>query len=215
MTAERITIGGDGPPLAADLYLPDTGVPLGGVVICHPHPAYRGTRASHVVRALIRAVVADSMAALAFDFRGAGESAGESVADHTEWGDAARALDVLEDALPPGTPLAIAGYSFGAWVALNVGAADPRVRAVAAVAPGSTLPTDMGGSVVAVAHPENDHITPVPVIADWMESVGGGELTVIHGADHFLIHHAPEVSMLLAAFLARALSSPPPLESTV
>ena len=213
MITERITIDGDGPPLAAEIMRPDTGVPLAGVVVCHPHPMYGGTRESHVVRALARAIVAQRIAALVFDFRGAGESAGESTAAHEEWTDALRALDTLEDALPPGTPMAIAGYSFGAWVALHVGAADPRVRAVAVVAPGASLPDDMGGRPVCVAHPENDHITPVAVIADWMSSVGGGELAVVHGADHYLQREAGDVSNHLAAFLARALAGWSPLES--
>jgi len=210
---ERITIDGDGPSLAAEIVRPDTGVPLAGVVVCHPHPMYGGTRESHMVRALARAIIVQRMAALVFDFRGAGESAGESTAAHEEWTDALRALDTLEDALPPGTPMAIAGYSFGAWVALHVGAADPRVRAVAVVAPGASLPDDMGGRPVCVAHPENDHITPVAVIADWMSSVGGGELAVVHGADHYLQREAGDVSNHLAAFLARALAGWSPLES--
>lgn len=213
MISERVTIGGDGPPLAAEILRPDAGTPLAGVVVCHPHPMYGGTRESHVVRALGKAIVAERMAALVFDFRGAGESAGESVADHTEWMDAVRALDTLEDALPPGTPLAICGYSFGAWVALHVGAMDPRVRAVAAVAPGASLPSDMGERPVCVAHPEHDHITPVQTIADWMASVGGGELAVVHGADHYLQAEAGDVSRQIAGFLARALAGWSPLES--
>ena len=65
MISERITIGGDGPALAADLMRPDSGAALGGVGVCHPHPMYGGTRESHVVRALSRAIVAEGMAALA------------------------------------------------------------------------------------------------------------------------------------------------------
>ena len=52
MTGQRVTIGGDGPPLAGDLLTPHAGPPLAGVVICHPHPAYGGTRQSHVVQAI-------------------------------------------------------------------------------------------------------------------------------------------------------------------
>lgn len=213
MITERVTIGDDGPPLAAEIMRPDAGVPLAGVVICHPHPMYGGTRESHMVRAIAHALVAQRMAALVFDFRGVGESAGESTATHEEWTDALRALDTLEDSLPPGTPMGISGYSFGAWVSLHVGAMDPRVRAVGVVAPGSTLPDDMGDRAVFVAHPEHDHITPIEVIADWMSSVGGGELAVVHGADHYLQRDADDVSKHLAAFMARALAGWSPLES--
>ena len=207
MITERVVIGGDGPALAGEMARPDTGAPVAGVVVCHPHPAYGGTRESHIVRALVRGLVERGMAALSFDFRGAGESQGEIAGDTTEWGDVTRALDALEDALPPGTPLAVAGYSFGAWCAANVGAADPRVRAIALVAPGAAMPTDLGGRPVAIAHPDGDHITPPAVIADWMERAGGGELLVLRDADHFLRDRAGEVTDFLGDFLAGALAT--------
>ncbi len=206
MTRERVTIGGDGPPLAGDLLQPGAGPPLAGVVICHPHPAYGGTRQSHVVQAIAHAVVAQRMAALVFDFRGAGESAGQSEAGPAEWTDAARALDHLEEELGPGRALALCGYSFGAWVALNVGAMDPRVRAVAAVAPGIRNPDDMGDRPVLVVHPEHDHITPVEDVAEWLGAAGGGQLAVVHGADHYLQAEADDVARQVAAFIARALA---------
>jgi hypothetical protein len=204
---EFLTIGGDGPALAADITRPDLGAPVAGVVVCHPHPAYGGTRESHIVRALVRAFVTRGMAALTFDFRGVGESQGEIEGSTTEWGDVTRALDALEDALPPGTPLALAGYSFGAWCACNVAAGDPRVRAVALVAPGASMPATLDGRPIAIAHPENDHITDPEVLADWLQSIGGGELAVIHGADHYLRDRADEVSDYLGDFLVRSLTA--------
>ena len=63
--------------LEALLEEPEEGAPRFAAVVCHPHPAYGGTRESHIVRALVRAFVARGMAALTFDFRGAGESQGE------------------------------------------------------------------------------------------------------------------------------------------
>ena len=208
MITEFLTIGGDGPALAADITRPDLGAPVAGVVVCHPHPAYGGTRESHIVRALVQAFVERGMAALAFDFRGAGESQGDIEGSTAEWGDVTRALDSLEDALPPGTPLALAGYSFGAWCACNVAAGDPRVRAVALVAPGASMPATLDGRPIAIAHPENDHITEPQVLADWLSSIGGGELVVIHGADHSLRDRAGEVSDYLGDFLARVLLAP-------
>ncbi len=205
MITEFLTIGGDGPALAADITRPDLGAPVAGVVVCHPHPAYGGTRQSHIVRALVRAFVDRGMAALSFDFRGAGESQGESQGSTIEWSDVIRALDALEDALPPGTPLALAGYSFGAWSAVNVAAGDPRVLAIALVAPGASMPATLDGRPIAIAHPENDHITEPQVLADWLSSIGGGELAVIRGADHSLRDRAGEVSNYLGDFLARVL----------
>ncbi|MGB1527346.1 MAG: alpha/beta fold hydrolase, partial [Miltoncostaeaceae bacterium] len=70
-----------------------------------------------------------------------------------------------------------------------------------------------GERAVCVAHPEDDHITPVEVIADWMAGIGGGELAVVHGADHYLQREAGDVARQIAGFLARALAGWSPLES--
>ncbi len=213
MITERIAIGGDGPLLAGQISRPHMGAPVAGVVVCPPHPAFGGTRESHVVRALVTAYVASGMAALSFDFRGAGESRGDSKGSATEWNDVTRALDVLEDALPPGTPLALSGYSFGAWCAANVTAHDERVRAVAVVAPGASMPESLDGRPIAIVHPENDHLTPPAVLADWLASIGGGELVVVQGADHFLRTQAEEAADVLAEFLLRVIADGSPVES--
>jgi pimeloyl-ACP methyl ester carboxylesterase len=70
----------------------------------------------------------------------------------------------------------------------------------------------MGERPVCVAHPENDHITPVEVIAAWRAGIGG-ELAVVHGADHYLQREAGDVARRIAGFLARALTGWSPLES--
>jgi len=124
-----------------------------------------------------------------------------------------RALDVLEDALPPETPLALSGYSFGAWCAVNVAAHDPRVCAVALVAPGASMPETLGGRPIAIVHPENDHLTPPAVLADWLASIAGGELVVVQGADHFLGTQAEEAADVLAEFLLHVITDGSPVES--
>ncbi len=62
-------------------------------------------------------------------------------------------------------------------------------------------------------HHENDHLTPPAVLADWLASIGGGELVVVQGADHFLRTQAEEAADVLAEFLLRVIADGSPVES--
>ncbi len=105
-----------------------------GVVICHPHPLYGGDLENPVVVRAQEVCAQLGLATLRFNFRGVGHSSGSHGAGVGEQDDARAALDAL--ARQPGVrSLAIAGYSFGAWIAALVGSRDARVRAMALVAP--------------------------------------------------------------------------------
>ncbi len=86
---------------------------LGVAVIAHPHPLFGGTMDNKVVQTLARAFVACGWTAVRFNFRGVGASEGvhdEGRGEHEDM------LAVIEQLAPEG-PLAIAGFSFGAFVA--------------------------------------------------------------------------------------------------
>jgi alpha/beta superfamily hydrolase len=95
-------------------------------IVCHPHPAMGGTMHTHAAYRLAKAVVARGGIALRFNFRGVGRSAGRFDAGRGEADDARAALAWLA-ASHPGLPLLSCGFSFGAWMALLAGGADPRV----------------------------------------------------------------------------------------
>src|SRR3990172_254396 len=87
-----------------------------GVVICHPHPLYGGDMDNPVVVRVQEACAAEGLATLRFNFRGVGGSSGTHGEGGGEQDDARAALEALEQ--KAGTAaLAIAGYSFGAWIA--------------------------------------------------------------------------------------------------
>ena len=108
--------------------------PWPAAIVCHPHPLGGGTMHNSVVTAIARALAASGIMALRFNFRGVERSGGEHDNGRGEQADVAGALDWL--LTQPGINrqrVSVAGYSFGAWVALSHAQADPRVAAAAAV----------------------------------------------------------------------------------
>jgi alpha/beta superfamily hydrolase len=95
-------------------------------IVCHPHPLFGGTMHTHAVYRLAKAVRARGGAALRFNFRGVGRSAGSYDAGDGEAEDARAALDWLARE-KPGLELLACGFSFGAWMALLAGGGDARV----------------------------------------------------------------------------------------
>ena len=111
---ERLTFTGPAGAIEALRDAPAQGLPARGVaVIAHPHPLFGGTMDNKVVQTLARAFVASGFAAVRFNFRGVGATAG--VYDEGR-GELEDLLAVLAQAAPEG-PVALAGFSFGAFVA--------------------------------------------------------------------------------------------------
>jgi hypothetical protein len=106
----------------------------GAAVVCHPHPVYGGTMDNRVVYRSAKAVAEAGFAALRFNFRGVGQSTGQYDQGIGEREDVAAVIGWLEKKYPA-KPLALVGYSFGAWVGLEVGCSDRRVRALIGLAP--------------------------------------------------------------------------------
>ncbi len=118
-----LTLAGAAGPLEALLDCPE-GAPRAVALVLHPHPLYGGTMRNKVAHTLARTLAGLGAATLRFNFRGVGASAGPHDHGRGEAEDAARAAAWLRAALP-GRPLWLAGFSFGAWVALR---AAPVVR---------------------------------------------------------------------------------------
>jgi len=89
------------------------------VAIAHPHPQFGGDMYNNVVSALFRHAPQLDVTVLRFNFRGVGSSTGGHERGAGERDDLRAALDFLA-ADSPSLPLVIAGYSFGAEVALTV-----------------------------------------------------------------------------------------------
>jgi alpha/beta superfamily hydrolase len=199
-----LTLQGGAGAIEALADAPDAGVwpaPVGTVVVAHPHPLFGGTMDNKVVQTLARAYVQCGWRAVRFNFRGVGASAGEHDEGRGEVGDM---LAVIEQATSPGDALAIAGFSFGAYVATQVIANLYPDRALASVALVGTavsrfaapaLPEDLHGRALVV-HGEQDDTVPLAAVMDWARPQSL-PVTVVPGGGHFFHGQLPLLKTLV------------------
>ena len=109
---QSLVLAGAAGPIEALLDLPAS-PPRGTAVIAHPHPLFGGTMHNKVVQTLARAFVQSGWRVLRFNFRGVGASAG---AYDEGRGEAQDMLALVQQQVAQ-EPLALAGFSFGAFVA--------------------------------------------------------------------------------------------------
>lgn len=192
-------------PLEALLDLP-AGAPRAAVVFAHPHPQYGGTMHTKAVYQASKGLARVGCAVLRFNFRGVGRSAGAFDAGLGEGDDFRAALDFMAGRFP-GLPIWAAGFSFGAWIGLSVGAADPRVTALIGIAP----PVDRYDfSAVETStkpkffvHGELDELVPLKELRKvYAKLPEPKELIEIDGASHLFDGKTSEVGDAIEGLLA-------------
>jgi len=196
----------DGVELEGELATPDTAV-RAGVVLCHPHPQYGGTMRSIVISALFGALPDHATSCLRFNFRGVEGSGGEFGDGRAERDDARAAIATLAPTLPEGVPLLLAGWSFGADVALSI--ADPTVGAWLAIAPPlrfadlSTIPGDPRPKLLVLA--EHDEVTAPTAVAAQAASWSATDVEVVAGASHFFVGRTDRLVELALGYVDRVV----------
>ena len=176
----------------------------GVAVIAHPHPLFGGTLDNKVVQTLARALVQCGWTAVRFNFRGVGASAGTHDQGRGELEDF---LAVVEQVAPTGA-LALAGFSFGAFVTSHalaalwpqrhveqvvlVGTAASRFD-VAPVPPEAHLRT-------LVVHGEQDDTVALSDVLNWARPQVL-PVTVVPGGGHFFHGQLPLLKNLVVRHL--------------
>ncbi len=172
--------------------------PRAAVVLAHPHPLHGGTMHSKVVYQTAKALSRIGCVTLRFNFRGVGTSEGTFDEGRGEQEDFRAALNVMGDRYPD-VELWAAGYSFGAFIALSVGVADPRVTTLIGVAPPLMDKYDLSGVARShkpkfLIHGEADELIPLKEMRRFYGSLEEPkELVVVDAADHLFDGHVSEV----------------------
>jgi len=88
------------------------------VVICHPHPLYGGSLKNKVVHILAETFNDMGMLSVSFNFRGVGRSEGRFDEGRGETDDLLAVVKFFRERHPE-APVWLAGFSFGAFVAMR------------------------------------------------------------------------------------------------
>ena len=211
VTVTGITFPSGNLILEGRLSLPQVEGLMAGVVICHPHPLYGGDMNNNVVEGITAAAEESQMAVLAFNFRGVGRSQGTHDRGNGEVDDAMAAARCLaSNPKVDRDRIVIAGYSFGAVVALKAASREQGFRAVALVAcPTRSLDTPEAQSIAQpklFVHGDIDNVVQMDVFQSLVQKLPQPtEVEVLPGADHFLQGYEDEVGTRVVEFFASAL----------
>ena len=146
----------------------DREAPVGVVVLSHPHPLFGGTMDNKVVQTMVRAFLQMGWRTVRHNFRGVGASEGT----HDEGrGESEDLLAVIAAHRLPGRPLALGGFSFGAYVTTLAAAqlqGDARASRLLLVGPSTqrARPADVPPDTVVI-HGEADDVVPLSATMDW------------------------------------------------
>lgn len=181
----------------------------GFAVIAHPHPLFGGTLDNKVVQTMARAFVQSGWTAVRFNFRGVGGSVGSHDEGRGELDDL---LAVVQHVAPAGetqSPLALAGFSFGAFVTTH---AFERLRVQrhieklvligTSVSRAPAAPVDAAAHTkTLVVHGEQDDTVLLVDVMDWARPQAL-PVTVVPGAGHFFHGQLPLLKNLVIRHLA-------------
>ncbi|MEO8079626.1 MAG: alpha/beta fold hydrolase, partial [Caldimonas sp.] len=161
----------------------------GLVVVCHPHPQFGGTLDNKVVQTIARTFLQLGWTSVRFNFRGVGESEGAWDEGEGEVGDALAVLQTARGAPDEAAlPFALAGFSFGGYVAAAAAARlpeDSRPARIVLVGPSTekqSVPAVAADTVVI--HGEVDDTVPLQATFDWARPLHL-PVIVLPGVGHF------------------------------
>ncbi|HZZ68660.1 MAG TPA: alpha/beta hydrolase, partial [Phenylobacterium sp.] len=163
-------------------------------LILHPHPKAGGQMNNPVTVQLFHLFMKRGFSVLRFNFRGVGRSQGEFDAGIGELADAATALDWLQATNPAASQCWVAGYSFGAWIGMQLLMRRPEIEAFISIAPPANsydftflAPCPSSGLIL---HGDSDSSVPTVSVQKLVHKLSHQrdikiDFRKIPGADHF------------------------------
>jgi len=184
-------------------------------LMLHPHPQYGGTMNNKVVYTLFHAFVRQGFSVLRFNFRGVGRSQGKFDRGEGELSDAASALDWLQTYNDSAASCWIAGFSFGAWIGMQLLMRRPEINGFVSVAPPANMhdfsflaPCPSSGLII---QGDKDEVVPEPSVKKLVDKLSSQrgisiDYRVVPGADHFFQDQMDELSGHVDDYLAKSLA---------
>ena len=183
-------------------------------IVLHPHPQYGGTMNNRVVHSMFRMYQRRGFSVLRFNFRGVGRSQG--VFDHGqgELRDAAAALDWMQGHNPNSNVVWVAGFSFGAWIAMQLLMRRPEIHGfICAGLPANMYdfsflaPCPSSGLIV---HGERDSVTPTDSVVKLVHKLSQQRgITIdfrqLDNADHVFSSRMADLEEICEGYLDKRL----------
>ena len=194
----------------------ETGAPV--ALILHPHPLHGGTMNNRVTYSMYQSFQRLGCSVMRFNFRGVGRSQGRFDNGMGELSDAAAALDWLQAMNADAKSCWIAGYSFGAWIGMQLLMRRPEIDCFISVAPpansydfGFLAPCPSSGLIVGA---EKDEVVPLADIQKLVArlSLQKGitvESKTVKGANHFFHDSLDKLAVDVDRYVAKCLLNPP------
>lgn len=205
----------DGVSLEGELRRPEDAT-RGSAVICHPHPRRGGSKDHPLLWAIRNELARRGFAVLSFNFRGVMNSGGTFGGGRTEVRDVAAAIDHVGREVAG--PTLVAGWSFGASVALREAVDDERVGALALVGiplrprdfdvppiPDEASLRSLRAPVLLLSG-ERDEFCPPEELRSLGERFRRCEVVVTAGTDHFFWRREREAAGVVGEFADRTLA---------
>jgi alpha/beta superfamily hydrolase len=185
-------------------------------LILHPHPQYGGTMNNKIVYLLFHAFAKRGFSVLRFNFRGVGRSQGKYDNGQGELSDAASALDWLQLQNPNAKACWIAGFSFGAWISMQLLMRRPEVSGFVSISPPANMfdfaflaPCPTSGLIVHGA--ADQHVPPQDVtkLADRLKQQKDIKITYkqVADANHFYDERTDQLEQIVGTYLDASLKS--------
>jgi alpha/beta superfamily hydrolase len=189
------------------------------VLLLHPHPQHGGTMHNKVIYALNQVFVRQGFCTLRFNFRGVGRSQGSFGRGEGELTDAASALDWLQSYNANAGACWIAGFSFGAWIGMQLLMRRPEIDRFVTVAPPASIydfgflaPCPSSGLMV---HGDKDEVVPEESVKKLSEKLGKQrdievDYRIIKGANHFFTDRLDKLEAVTEDYVENALAPAKP-----
>jgi len=186
-------------------------------LLLHPHPQHGGTMNNRVVYAMYQTFVRRGFSTLRFNFRGVGRSQGFFDGGAGELSDAASALDWLQTHNANARKCWIGGFSFGAWIAMQLMMRRPEISGFIAISPPASAqdfsflaPCPASGMIV---HGSDDTVVPLAAVDKLAQKVSSQknitiDYRVIEGCDHFFTDYMDVLNSHVEDYLDKSLVEP-------